>query len=85
MLYLRLAILFPAEKNNYKTKAKSLIDSCLDRLNGMIDIYVLCRTTRICVGKRTSFLAGDPGPLAIAAVIYNDLGDQKTVKRCVDQ
>jgi hypothetical protein len=37
------------------------------------------------IGKRISFLAGDPGPLAIAAVIYNDLGDQKTVKKCIDK
>jgi hypothetical protein len=36
-------------------------------------------------GKRISFLAGDPGSLAIAAVIYNDLGDQKTVHKCVDK
>jgi hypothetical protein len=34
LLYLRLAILFPTEKDNYKSKAKSLIDSSLERLNG---------------------------------------------------
>jgi len=37
------------------------------------------------IGKRISFLAGDPGPLAIAAIIYNDLGDQKIVKKCIDK
>jgi hypothetical protein len=30
-------------------------------------------------------LAGDPGPLAIAAVIYNDLGDQKMMNKCIDR
>ncbi len=34
LLYLRLAILFPAEKDNYKSKAKSLIDSSLEYLKG---------------------------------------------------
>jgi hypothetical protein len=37
------------------------------------------------IGKRISFLSGDPGPLAIAAVIYNDLDDQKMVKKCIDK
>ncbi len=37
------------------------------------------------LGKRISFLCGDPGPLAIAAVIYNDLGDRKTMNQCIDK
>ncbi|UJR27908.1 hypothetical protein I4U23_009169 [Adineta vaga] len=69
LLYLRLTILFPTQKDVYKWKAKSLIDSSLEQLHG----------------KRVSFLAGDPGPLAIAAVIYNDLGDEKMVKKCIDK
>jgi hypothetical protein len=69
LLYLRLATFFPAEKDNYKSKAKTLIDSSLEQLKG----------------RRISFLAGDPGPLAIAAVIYNDLGDQKAVQKYIDK
>jgi hypothetical protein len=34
LLYLRLAILFPSEKENYKSKAKLLIDSSLEQLHG---------------------------------------------------
>jgi hypothetical protein len=34
LLYLRLAILFPTEKDNYKSKAKNLIDSALEQLKG---------------------------------------------------
>ncbi len=49
------------------------------------DILSFDLIIRYDTGKRTSFLAGDPGPLAIAAVIYNDLGDQKTVKKCIDK
>ncbi|CAF1198665.1 unnamed protein product [Rotaria sordida] len=69
LLFLRLAILFPSEKDNYKSKAKTLIDSSLEYLKG----------------KRVSFLNGDPGPLAIAAVIYNDLNDQKLVNKYIDK
>ncbi|CAF1024078.1 unnamed protein product [Rotaria sp. Silwood1] len=69
LLYLRLAILFPSEKNDYKSKAKALIDSSLEQLKG----------------KRISFLNGDPGPLAIAAVIYNDLEDQKKMNKYIDK
>ncbi|CAF3305988.1 unnamed protein product [Rotaria socialis] len=69
LLYLHLAILFPSEKDNYKSKAKMLIDSALQQVNG----------------KRISFLTGDPGPLAIAAVIYNDLNDERMVNKCIDK
>jgi hypothetical protein len=34
LLYLRLALLFPEEKHQYMTKAKSLIDLALRRLDG---------------------------------------------------
>ncbi|CAF0896441.1 unnamed protein product [Adineta steineri] len=69
LLYLRLGKLFPTEKNNYTSKAKILIDSCLEQLHS----------------KRISFLAGDPGPLAIAAVIYNDLDNQNIVNKCIEK
>ena len=36
LLYLRLAMLFSTEKDNYKFKAKTLIDSSLERLKGKI-------------------------------------------------
>lgn len=36
-------------------------------------------------GKRISFLGGDPGPYSIAAVIYNDLNDQRLVNKYVDK
>ena len=32
-----------------------------------------------------TFLCGDPGPLAIAAAIYHNLGDQKTVDKCLEK
>jgi len=86
LLYLRLATLFPTEKDNYKSKAKSLIDSSLEKLKG--NKFIFCSFYLIVkydIGKRISFLAGDPGPLAIAAVIYNDLGDRKTVNKCIDE
>lgn len=41
LLYLRLAILFPGEKDKYKSKAKSLIDACLEHLNGKIEARLL--------------------------------------------
>lgn len=69
LLYLRLASLFPAQKENYKSKAKSSIDLCLRELNS----------------KRISFIEGDIGPLAIAAVIYNDLHDEKMVNKCIEK
>jgi len=34
LLYLRLATLFPSEKDKYKSKAKSLIDLSLEQLKG---------------------------------------------------
>ncbi|CAF1071789.1 unnamed protein product [Adineta ricciae] len=69
LLYLRLSILFSNKKDAYKSKAKALVDSSLAQLSG----------------KRISFLSGDPGPLAIAAVIYRDLGDDRIVRKCIDK
>jgi hypothetical protein len=41
LLYLRLAILFPAEKDSYKSKAKTLIDSCLEQIKGKKMVIVV--------------------------------------------
>jgi hypothetical protein len=40
LLYLRLATLFPTEKDNYKSKAKLLIDSSLEKLKG--NKFIFC-------------------------------------------
>ena len=37
------------------------------------------------LGKRVTFLCGDPGCLATAAVIYRDLGDETMVKQCLER
>lgn len=69
LLYLRLASIFPNDQNKYRSKAKNYIDSALPSLTG----------------KRVTFLCGDPGCLAIAAVIYRDLGDETMVKQCLER
>ncbi|CAF3990803.1 unnamed protein product [Rotaria sordida] len=69
LLYMRLAQLLPDQSNNYMSKAKTLIDSALKLLNGQV----------------ISFLCGDPGPLAIAAVIYCKSGDQKASDQCIQK
>lgn len=92
LLYLRLASVFPTQKENYKSKAKSLIDQCLRELNSMEQIIccfsVIIKNVTLCLlrsGKRISFIEGDLGPLAIAAVIYNDLHDEKMVNKCIEK
>ncbi|CAF1200758.1 unnamed protein product [Rotaria sordida] len=69
LLYMRLAQLLPDQSSNYMSKAKTLIDSALKLLNGQV----------------ISFLCGDPGPLAIAAVIYCKSGDQKASDQCIQK
>jgi len=39
----------------------------------------------IKIGRVITFLCGDPGPLAIAAVIYYNSGDQKTADNCIEK
>jgi lantibiotic modifying enzyme len=69
LLYMRLAALFPEQKNQYMSKAKSLIDLALKQLDGRV----------------ITFLCGDAGPLAIAAVIYHNAGDQKNANSCIEK
>ncbi|CAF1179816.1 unnamed protein product [Rotaria sp. Silwood1] len=69
LLYMRLARLLPAQSNNYISKAKTLIDSALRLLDGRV----------------ITFLCGDSGPLAIAAVIDYNLGDQKTSDKYIQK
>ena len=57
LLYLRLATLFPAEKDNYKAKAKSLIDSSLERLSGKIDVWIV-RENNLDLHRSTNFFSG---------------------------
>ncbi len=40
---------------------------------------------KINIGRVITFLCGDPGPLAIAAVIYHNSGDQKTSEKCIEK
>jgi hypothetical protein len=74
LLYWRLAQLFPDERENYKSRAKVYVDAALGKLSGEIKIYTNVLMLRLSIGRRTSFLCGDPGPLAIGAAIYNELG-----------
>jgi hypothetical protein len=37
------------------------------------------------LGRQISFLCGDAGSLAIAAVIYNDMNDARMMKTCIDK
>ncbi|UJR21879.1 hypothetical protein I4U23_024952 [Adineta vaga] len=69
LLYLRLASLFPEQKNQYMSKAKTLIDSALKQLDE----------------RTVTFLCGAPGPLAIAAVIYSHFGDQNMVIKFIEK
>ena len=43
------------------------------------------KTKYLLLGKRVSFIEGDPGCLAIAAVIYRDLGDERMVNQCLER
>ncbi len=40
---------------------------------------------KINIGRVITFLCGDPGPLAIAAVIYYNSGDQKIAEKCIEK
>ncbi|CAF0750820.1 unnamed protein product [Adineta ricciae] len=69
LLYIRLASLFPDQKAQYLSKAKTSIDAALRQLDQ----------------HTVTFLCGAPGPLAIAAVIYSSLDDQHMVTKCIEK
>ncbi|CAF0937397.1 unnamed protein product [Rotaria sordida] len=69
LLYIHLAKLLPDQRSNYISKAKILIDSALKQRDGRV----------------ITFLCGDLGPLSIAAVIYYNLGDQKTSDKFIEK
>ncbi|CAF3030419.1 unnamed protein product [Rotaria socialis] len=69
LLYLRLAQVLPDQKSRFMSQAKTLIDAALRLLDRRV----------------VTFLCGAPGPLAIAAVIYHNAGDQKTTDRYIEK
>lgn len=86
LLYLRLATLFPDQRSQYISKAKSLIDLALRLLDGRHWFYNHSSLDpSSCLGRVATFLCGDSGPLAIGAAIYHQLGDQKTVDKCIQK
>lgn len=87
LLYMRLALLFQDRKSHYMSKAKSLIDSSLRLLDGKNCqfFFMLIFYERLQIGRIITFLCGDPGPLAIAAVISYNSSDQKTADKCIEK
>ncbi|CAL1542053.1 unnamed protein product [Lymnaea stagnalis] len=68
LLYLHLHNSLPAvQDNKHLQKALALLTPCLSRLKGV----------------KYSFLCGDPGPLAVAAVAFDKLGDKTKSKEFV--
>ena len=87
LLYLRLASLFPDQRSQYMSKAKSSVDLALRLLDGRNSSSNPSSLDQqsFCSGRVVTFLCGDSGPLAIGAVIYHQLGDQKTVDKCIEK
>lgn len=68
LLYLHLSmVLGPDSKDEYLQKAFPYVDRQLSSLKG----------------RRLSFLCGDPGPIAIAAVILEKMGKHDDAKSCI--
>ena len=69
LLYYHLSQIFSDQRNEYLSKAKDLVRKAL----GHADHRVV------------TFICGEPGALAIAAVLSHHFGDEKAMKKYIEK